>query len=136
MSSKERQHLVAGWLLLQRVPVPGTEREELAWVVERVWDLCDDAPNDAFDFIVAVLQRDATDTTMALLSAGPFESLLRRHGPRIIARIERRARSDASFARLLEHVWKDRLSARIWIRIRDLRDHLASQPAPEIRVAG
>ena len=122
MNAKERQRLVSSWLLLQRTPEAGTPREELAWVVEKVWDLCDDAPNEAFEFILAVLDQDSSATTMAILSAGPLESLLRRHGPRIINRVERRARRDANFTRLLGHVWRDTLSSQIWTRVQSVRD--------------
>jgi hypothetical protein len=129
MKTRERQRLVASWLLLQRVPEAGAPREELAWVVEKVWDLCDDAPNEAFEFIVAVLDQDASSTTMAFLSAGPLEALLRRHGPRIINRVERRARRDANFTRLLGHVWKDTLSSPIWTRVQGV---LEREAAPEL----
>jgi hypothetical protein len=57
---------------------------------------------------------------MAILSAGPLEALLRRHGPRIINRVERRARRDANFTRLLGHVWKDTLSSQIWTRVQSV----------------
>ena len=125
MNAKERQRLVSSWLLLQRTPEAGLPREDLTWVVEKVWDLCDDAPNEAFEFILAVLYQDASSTTMAILSAGPLEALLRRHGPRIINRVERRARRDANFTRLLGHVWKDTLSSQIWTRVQSVRERQA-----------
>ena len=125
MSAKERQRLVASWLLLQRTPEAGSAREDLAWVVEKVWDLCDDAPNEAFEFILAVLAQDASGTTMAILCAGPLEALLRKHGPRIISRVERRARRDANFTKLLGHVWKDTLSNQIWTRLQTVRERQA-----------
>jgi hypothetical protein len=125
MNAKERQRLVSSWLLLQRAPEAGAPREDLAWVVEKVWDLCDDAPNEAFEFILAVLDQDASSPTMAILSAGPLEALLRRHGPRIINRVERRARRDANFTRLLGHVWKDALSNQVWTRVQSVREREA-----------
>jgi hypothetical protein len=131
MNSKDRQRLVASWLLLQTTPEIGSVREDLAWVVEKVWDLCDDAPNDAFDFILAVLDKDISSTTMAILSAGPLEALLRKHGPRIIGRIERRARRDANFTKLLGHVWKDTLSSKIWMRVQHVRERQARYAVEE-----
>jgi hypothetical protein len=131
MNSKDRQRLVASWLLLQTTPEIGSVREDLAWVVEKVWDLCDDAPNDAFEFILAVLEKDISGTTMAILSAGPLEALLRKHGPRIISRIERRARRDASFMKLLGHVWKDTLSSQIWGRVQHVRERQARYAVEE-----
>jgi hypothetical protein len=125
MKAQERQRLVDSWLLLQTTPQAGDEREDLAWVVEKVWDLCDDAPNDAFEFILGVLHRDVSGRTLAVLCAGPLEALLRRHGPRIITRVERRARRDAKFAELLGHVWKDALSSKIWQRVQQVRERQA-----------
>lgn len=131
MNSKDRQQLVASWLLLQTTPEIGAVREDLAWVVEKVWDLCDDAPIDAFEFILAVLEKDISSTTMAILSAGPLEALLRKHGPRIISRIERRARRDVNFTKLLGHVWKDTLSSKIWTRVQHVRDRQARYAVEE-----
>lgn len=131
MNVKDRQRLVSGWLLLQRTPEVGAPREELAWVVEKVWDLCDDAPNEAFEFILGVLDKDSSMPTMAVLSAGPLEALLRRHGPRIINRVERRARRDVNFSRLLDHVWKDTLSSQIWTRLQALRERAAREELVE-----
>ena len=117
MTASDRQRLAASWLLMQTTPALGAAREDLAWVVEKVWDLCDDAPNDALEFIFAVLDRDASHATLAILCAGPLEALLRKHGPRIIGRVERRARRDPNFARLLGHVWQSALPKAIWARV-------------------
>ena len=129
MNAKDRQRLVASWLMLQTAPESRTAREDLAWVVEKVWDLCDDAPNDAFEFIVAVLEQDVSSRTLAILSAGPLEALLRKHGPRMISRVERRARRDVRFTRLLDHVWKNALSSKIWDRLQHVRERQARYAA-------
>jgi uncharacterized protein DUF6869 len=120
MTASDRQRLAASWLLMQTTPALGATREDFAWVVEKVWDLCDDAPNDAFEFIVAVLDRNASHATLAILCAGPLEALLRKHGPRIIGRVERRARRDENFARLLGHVWQSALPKTIWARVQHI----------------
>jgi len=122
MNTKERQDLVAHWLLLQRSHEERAGYDDLSWVVQRIWDLCDNAPNDAFEFIVAALEEDGSNAAMAILSAGPLEALLRRHGPKIIVRVERRARRDPTFVRLLGHVWKDSMSLRIWERVQAARN--------------
>lgn len=129
MNANDRQRLVASWLLLQTTPEQRTAGQDLSWVVEKVWDLCDDAPNDAFDFIVAVLEQDVSPRTMAILSAGPFEALLRKHGPRMIGRVERRARRDLKFTRLLDHVWKGALSSMIWDKLQHVRERQARNAA-------
>jgi hypothetical protein len=131
MSLEERRRLARSWLTMQKSPELGASREDLAWVVEKVWDLCDDAPNDAFEFILAVLDQDVSSTTLAILSAGPLEALLRKHGPRIIGRVERRARHDPNFTKLLGHVWKDTISKTIWSRVQNVRDRQAARHAAE-----
>lgn len=130
MSVIERKKLVAGWLRLQKSAQHAADREDLSWVVAKVWDLCDDAPNDAFEFILAVLAQDMSPGTLAILSAGPLESLLRKHGPRIIGRVERRARRDANFATLLDHVWRNAMSSKIWARVQFTREQRSVRPAP------
>jgi hypothetical protein len=80
-----------------------------------------------------VLDRDVSGRTLAILCAGPLEALLRKHGPRIIARVERRARRDAKFAALLGHVWKDALSSKIWLRVQQVRERQARYAVVEDR---
>jgi hypothetical protein len=127
----DRKQLAEGWLALQRMPDEGDVREDLEWVLESTWDLCDDAPHEALEFVAAVLDRDDSEHTMALLSAGPLEALLRRHGPKIIGRVEQRARRDATFMRLLGHVWRTSVSPKIWERIEQVRRWPATRPSAE-----
>lgn len=122
MSPRQKEQLIASWLMLQRLQETGSPREDLSWVVEKIWDLCDDAPNEALQFIFGVLEHDVSGTNMTLLSAGPLEALLRKHGPRIIGRVERRARHDARFACLLDYVWQNSVSERIWERVLRARE--------------
>jgi len=122
MEREERQQLVSSWLMLQRVLERKPENADLSWVVPRIWDLCDYAPFEALQFIVEVLDHDRSVDAMAILSAGPLEALLRKHGARIIQRVERRARYDRAFADLLGHVWRSSVSHRIWIRMQSARE--------------
>ena len=39
MTARDRQRLAASWLQMQTTPELGATREDLAWVVEKVWDL-------------------------------------------------------------------------------------------------
>jgi len=117
MNPCERKELVASWLTLQQVRERSPERQDLSWVIAKIWDLCDDAPNEAFEFILGVLEEDASSAGMAILAAGPLEALLRKHGPRIIGRVERRARRDSRLAELLGYVWKNAMSSKIWTRV-------------------
>lgn len=130
MNPSERKKLVTSWLTLQQIRKRSSERQDLSWVVAKIWDLCDDAPNEAFEFIIGVLEEDTSSAGMAILSAGPLEALLRKHGPRIIGRVEKRARRDPKFAQLLDHVWKNAMSKTIWTRIETARNR-ARDSAPQ-----
>ncbi|MGH8173067.1 MAG: DUF6869 domain-containing protein [Rhodanobacteraceae bacterium] len=136
MNPLERKKLVANWLTLQQIRKRSSDRQDLSWVVAKIWDLCDDAPNEAFEFILGVLEEDASSAGMAILSAGPLEALLRKHGPRIIGRVERRARRDPKFVQLLGHVWKNTMSSTIWMRVESARNRandLAARQAERSR---
>ena len=69
---------------------------------------------------------------MAILSAGPLEALLRKHGAaHHQPHLERRARRDANFTKLLGHVWKDSLSSKIWMRVQYVRERQARYAVAE-----
>ena len=118
MKPEERQKLAATWLALHR---KRSSEDDLSWVVAKIWDLCDYAPNEALDFIIEVLKLDVSSNAMAVLSAGPLEGLLRKHGARIMERVERRARSDDRLAELLGYVWQQSVSRYVWSRVQSAR---------------
>jgi hypothetical protein len=66
-----------------------------------------------------------------VLSAGPLEDLLAKHGPAYIDRIKSMARSNSEFARLLGGVWQNRMPQDIWERVHKVWDRRGWDGIPE-----
>ena len=55
---------------------------------------------------------------MAILGAGPLETLLKAHGPAVIGDLERAARKHAKVRYLLSATWgRDHIDAGVWERL-------------------
>lgn len=83
---------------------------EFNWVVE-------DDPELGWKAIIEAIDQPRMEQYLGILSAGPLEDLLDLHGPAFIERIEQRARSNASFARILAGVWQSAMPDSIWKRV-------------------
>ena len=81
------------------------------------YDLLEDAPEKLWLLMLTVHSKDQSPRLQALLSAGPLEDLLGRHGVHFIDRVEEEARKDPSFAKLLGGVWQSTMSEDIWTRV-------------------
>jgi len=89
------------------------------WAFERTLALVlrQDAGEDMWTFILAVLAKRPPDAVIASLAAGPLEDLIARQGKCFIDRIELAARQDPAFRELLGGVWKNRTPDDIWARV-------------------
>ena len=87
------------------------------------WAYCDldlminDEPEEAWPVILEILRQNQSTTILEVLSAGPVEDLLARHGDQFIERVEHEARIDANFATLLGGVWQNTMSDEIYARV-------------------
>ena len=85
---------------------PATEHKgEDWWPFECLHDLADAAPAVTFRCVLSALPLCETDHQISVLAAGPLEELVRKHGPLMIADIERAAAADARFRYLLSGIW-------------------------------
>lgn len=114
--------LVRDWIALQYTEEGSTEHDRLFRAHEVVWDLTEDEPDDAWAFILTVLDADSSTTIKENLSAGPLEDLLAKHGLKVIERVEAEARSNPKFASLLGGVWKRDMPDDIWARVQAVWD--------------
>jgi hypothetical protein len=86
-----------------------------------MFDACTEEPELAWSAIQEILRRKVSDEEMALLAAGPMETLLAWHGDAFIDRVERQAATDARFNYLLGGVWRNTMRDEIWERIQCAR---------------
>jgi hypothetical protein len=75
-------------------------------------------PELAWSAILHVIEQSESDFVLENLAAGPLETLIGRHSPLFIDRIERRAAVDERFRWLLGGVWQGLIPADIWERIK------------------
>ena len=87
-----------------------------------MFEACTEEPEDAWPAILEVLRHDLTDEQVALLAAGPLETLLSWHGPEFIERVEQEATHNPRFRHLLGGVWQSDMPPEIWQRIEGVRE--------------
>jgi Family of unknown function (DUF6869) len=97
----------------------------------QIWQLCEDEPERAFQFVLEVLGRDHSDKILEVLSAGPLEEVLARHGEKMIERVEAEARANLMFATLLGGVWQNDMSDEVWRRVQAVWDRRGWDGIPE-----
>ena len=86
------------------------------WVWEVVDHVCDHDPERAVVVIRALVAEAKDDDELAVIGAGPLESLLRQQGPQAIALVEAAAAEDPRFRFALAGVWPSERNAEVWKR--------------------
>ena len=119
MSVDGRQ--VRDWIALMHAAPESPEHQRLFPVYDEVCVLVEERPDEAWEFILAVLASDDSTPILETLSAGPLEDLLVQHGTRVIERVEAQARRDPRFAGLLGGVWRNTMPEEVWQRVLQVR---------------
>ena len=109
--------LAEGWISYWLAPPDSALRESSSWAIDREYQLVRDDPEAAWFLILEVLRKNCSTRILEVLSAGPLEDLLAQHGERMIAAVEREAKSNALFASLLGGVWRNAISEEVWSRV-------------------
>jgi hypothetical protein len=103
----------------------------LLWASDRLDYLVTYLPLRAWRVIFLIWSMDQSIKTMQILSAGPIEDLLAKHGDEMIGPIEAEAKRDPSFAKLLGGVWKNRMKDDVWNRVQAVWDRRGWDDIPE-----
>ena len=93
-------HLAEQWIEFWLLPENSPEQDALSWVTDREYDLVSENPDEAWFLILEILRRNSSNQILEVLSAGPLENLLAKHGERIIDAVESEAKANSSFATL------------------------------------
>ena len=81
-------------------------------------EMMHNAPGPSAAFILAALDACQTGAQVAILGAGPLETLLKAHGLAVIDDLEREARKHAKVRYLLSATWgRDHIDASVWERL-------------------
>ncbi|WP_315759680.1 MULTISPECIES: DUF6869 domain-containing protein [unclassified Bradyrhizobium] len=117
MREVEKQELVASWIALYHAGGDSAARDANFWAYEKLENLRRKSPDECWELIHAIRQADASDTILANLAAGPVEDMLVDHGHRYIDEVERLARTDAQFRKMLGAVLKNDIADDVWSRV-------------------
>jgi hypothetical protein len=130
MTQDELSNLADNWIRYWYVPRESPEAEATAWATD-LYDLEYDDPETLWLLILAIHAKDQSWRIRKVLSAGPVEDLLAKHGERFIDRVEAEARKSPKFAKLLGGVWKNCMTDGIWNRVQAVWDRRGWDGIPE-----
>jgi hypothetical protein len=117
-----REDVVTAWIASQHAVRDSEEHKRSFWAFTVMYDLCEDRPAVAWELIQLILKQDQSQKIIQILSAGPLEDLLAKHGPDYIEKVEVEAKSNPQFASLLGGVWQNSMSEDVWNRVLEVRD--------------
>jgi hypothetical protein len=120
MRSEDNIQLRDAWIAVHYAENGTAEHDALFWAWQRVNKLCTEEPEEALEFVLAVLAHDRSPRILSNLAAGPMEDLLARHPHRMIEAVEAAARRNPQFASLLGGVWQNAIPDDIFNRVRAL----------------
>ena len=122
MDAAECERVARDWVALQYAARRSATYDELFLAWEQLDDLVHHDPETAWVIIGLIWQLDQTEKVLASLAAGPVEDLLVYHGELIIDRAVATARQEPVFRKLLGAVWRNRIAAPVWARLRQIAD--------------
>jgi hypothetical protein len=120
VTDHERNRLARTWITLQTTPQHAPEYNSLFWAFRQSYDLAREEPMEAWQLMLTIWSLDQSTPTRQSLSAGLIEELLCYHGEFMIQHIERQARADRSFAKLLGGVGQNTMPDDVWNRLQDV----------------
>lgn len=112
----EHERLVEAWIRVM-LKEDSDEHDPDFWAYSELDRMVDEEPEAAWPVILEILRRNQSTAILEVLSAGPVEDLLARHGEAFVERVEQEARTDANFATMLGGVWQRTMSDEVYARI-------------------
>jgi len=89
------------------------------------WELPRERPEEYLDIILIVLDKirnEENDRLLGLLAAGPLEDLLHENGKQVVDRVEKYARIDPLFRKLLNGVWVTDVEENVKVQLSKYRN--------------
>lgn len=130
MTHEELLALADAWIAYHLAAKGSPEREATAWATD-LYELEYEEPEALWQLILTIHSKDQSPRIQEVLSAGPVEDLLAKHGDRFIQRVEVQAQQDPKFAKLLGGVWQNTMTDAIWQRLQRAWDRRGWDGIPE-----
>ena len=107
-----------GLLVRAFLEYSGNDRPDLFWAWDRLRDLIEHAPEDAYGVIRELVHQAPSPYVLSIVAAGPLEDLLSDWGERFIDRLEADARDDPKLMAACAGVWQLYMPDEVWSRLR------------------
>ena len=121
MENYNEEKLIRHWIRYHELEEYSSERKEYFWAEIKINDYIETDPELAWKLLLNILSLDINQRAIGLLAAGPLEDLLSDHGPQLIDRIEKEAKTNDSFKYALTGVWQGGMDDNIWRRVQEAR---------------
>ncbi len=129
MDTSRKNEFVQSWMTIQD-SLAGTEPyESNFWAHEELENMCETEPTDAWEVILALVDKAKSDALLQAIGAGPLADLMTLHGEDYISRVEREAASNARFRRAMAGAWLDSDATPVWKKFYDIAG--VEPPFPE-----
>jgi hypothetical protein len=114
----ETDNLVKTWIALHHAEAKSQAYNDNFWAFTALSDLCETSPDRCWEVIQGIRKSDGSDKILANLASGPLEDFLVQHGHKFIDAVEKLAREDEQFRKLLGAVWQNDIAEDVWVRIK------------------
>lgn len=132
MTESDIWRIAIDWIRFNAAKRNSQEQFDTAWATTKALDfVLDGHYEELWNLILVIHSLDQSDKIREVLSAGPVEDLLGQSGERFISRIEEKAKSDPSFAKVLGGVWRNNMSEDVWARVQAVWDRRGWDGIPE-----
>ncbi len=118
MQNTDKQKLINAWISLHHAEEKTSAYNNNFWAFETLSDICEEEPDLCWELIEDIRKTDGSDIILANLASGPMEDLLVEYGEKFIDLLEKQAKNDEQFKKLLGAVWQNDIADDIWERIK------------------
>jgi len=129
VDTKRRNEIIEAWIAMSLAPQGSEAYETNFWSTEVIWDFCREAPTEAWDVILGLIEAATSEKLLALIGAGPLEDLMCYQGEALISLVEQEAVKNKKFLTTMKSVWLDSKDTSAWRKFYEIAD--IEPPFPE-----
>ncbi len=122
MEERDKIRLTYAWIAYMYASRNNEDVSDTEWANGGMIDITFENPELCWELVHLILETDSSNCIMEVLSAGPLEYLLSKHGMQFIDRVEAEAKQNPLFASLLGGVWRSEMTEEIWDRVQSVWD--------------
>ena len=120
------------WIRFHHAKRNSQEQFDTAWATTEAMDfVLDGHYEELWNLILVIHSMDQSERIRGMLSAGPIEDLLSERGEMFISRVEQKAKSDPTFAKVLGGVWRSAMSEEVWAKLQAVWDRRGWDGIPD-----